>query len=114
MTAVPEPQPTRPEGDTVPPAAKRTLDPETTPEAGREPPAEPATEPDWPTDPRAVLARKRGLPGPAITGGQDPEPSAGRREERRYGSLLLLMVAVIVLAGFVLGIVGVLLGAGTP
>lgn len=87
-------------------AAEPAVDPEARAEAG--------TEADWPTDPRAVLARKRGLPGPAITGGQDPEPTTGRREERRYGSLLLLMVAVIVLAGFVLGIIGVLLGAGTP
>lgn len=63
-------------------------------------------------DPRTVLARRRGLPGPYITGGEDADPSASRREERRYGSLLLAMVVVIVLAGFLLGIIGVLLGAG--
>lgn len=66
------------------------------------------------SDARAVLARKRGLPGPYITGGEDADPSAGRSEERRYGTLLVAMVVAIVLAGFVLGIVGVLLGAGTP
>lgn len=76
--------------------------------------AETAPDPERATDPRAVLARRRGLPGPYITGGDDADPNASRREERRYGTLLLAMVVVIVLAGFVLGLVGVLLGAGTP
>lgn len=75
---------------------------------------DPAPDPERSADPRAVLARKRGLPGPYITGGDDADPNASRREERRYGTLLLAMVVVIVLAGFVLGLVGVLLGAGTP
>jgi hypothetical protein len=59
---------------------------------------------------RARIARARGLAAPYIAGGRDPEPTAGRREERFYGRLLLAMVAVIVLGGFVLGIVAVLLG----
>jgi hypothetical protein len=83
------------------------------------PPAPPPTEAATPdparaAEPRAVLARKRGLPGPYITGGEDADPGASRREDRRYGTLLLVMVVAIVLAGFVLGIIGVLLGAGAP
>ena len=71
-----------------------------------------------PPDPQAydsernALARARGLSAPYIAGGRDPEPTRGRREERFYGRLLLLMVAVLVLAGFVAGIVAVLLGVG--
>ncbi len=49
-------------------------------------------------------ARARGLPGPVIVGGADPDPEAGLREERKYLRLLVWMVVVIVLAGFVLGI----------
>jgi hypothetical protein len=59
---------------------------------------------------RARIARARGLSTPYIAGGRDPEPAAGRREERFYGRLLLAMVAVIILGGFVLGILAVLLG----
>jgi hypothetical protein len=61
---------------------------------------------------RSAMARARGLSAPYIAGGRDPEPVEGRREERFYGRLLLLMVAVIVLGGFILGIVAVLLGVG--
>jgi len=60
---------------------------------------------------RARLARARGLSAPYIAGGRDPEPIQGKREERFYGRLLLLTVAVIILGGFILGIVAVLLGA---
>ncbi|MER3418703.1 MAG: hypothetical protein C4343_06345, partial [Chloroflexota bacterium] len=74
----------------------------------------PPLDPERAADARAVLARRRGLPGPYITGGEDPDPSAGRSEEHRYGTLLVAMVVAIVLAGFVLGIIGVLLGAGAP
>ena len=49
-------------------------------------------------------ARARGLAAPYIAGGRDPDPEAGRREERYYLRLLLIMVVVIVLGGFVLGI----------
>ncbi len=108
------PPPNRPDPTDHRTAAGRVTEPELPTEPARRAPLEAPSEPDWPADPRAVLARKRGLPGLAITGGEDPEPSIGRSEERRYGSLLLLMVAGIVLAGFVLGIIGVLLGAGTP
>jgi hypothetical protein len=60
--------------------------------------------------PRAVQARKKGLPGPYIAGGGDPDPEATRRRERRYLWLLIAMVVTIVLAGFVLGFVAQLIG----
>ena len=59
---------------------------------------------------RAASARARGLSAPYITGGRDPEPDEGLREERFYGRLLILMVAIIVGGGFVLGIVANVIG----
>ena len=56
-------------------------------------------------DPRAELARARGLEAPYIPGGEDPEPEAARREDRYYGRLLIAMVVAIILGGFVLGII---------
>ena len=56
-------------------------------------------------DPRAELARARGLEAPYIPGGEDPEPEAARREDRYYGRLLLIMVVAIIAGGFVLGII---------
>ena len=50
-------------------------------------------------------ARARGLAAPYIAGGRDPQPEAGRREERYYGRLLLAMVAGLILGGFVIGAV---------
>jgi hypothetical protein len=61
---------------------------------------------------RAAHARARGLEAPLIAGGRDPDPDAGLREDRTYGRLLLIMVAAIVAAGFVLGIVANLLTGG--
>ena len=61
---------------------------------------------------RNAAARARGLPTPYIPGGEDPDPVVGRSEERRYTRLLVAMVATIVLGGFVLGIIGLLVGAG--
>jgi hypothetical protein len=72
---------------------------------------------DLPPDPvaydseRNAHARARGLAAPYIAGGRDPDPDAGRREERFYGRLLLIMVAVIVASGFVLGIIANVIGA---
>jgi hypothetical protein len=74
--------------------------------------------PTLPPDPQAYdevrneHARKRGLAAPYIDGGRDPDPEAGRAEERRYLRLLLIMVVVIVLSGFVLGILGNLISPG--
>ena len=58
---------------------------------------------------RAQHARARGLAAPYIAGGRDPEPEAGRREERFYGRLLVIMVVAVALGGFVIGTVIALL-----
>lgn len=60
--------------------------------------------------PRAQRAREKGLPGPYITGGEAPDEQQARAEERRLGGWLVLMVAVIVAAGFVRGLIAALLG----
>ena len=59
---------------------------------------------------RSSQARARGLSAPYIAGGLDPDMEATRRRERRYLRALVAMVVVIVLAGFVLGILANLLG----
>ena len=41
------------------------------------------------TTPHAHRARAKGLPGPYIAGGEDPDPAAGLADDRRYGRLLL-------------------------
>ena len=73
--------------------------------------------PPLPPDPeeydsvRAQHARARGLSAPYIVGGRDPEPESGRREERRYLRLLVIMVVAITLGGFLLDtLIGILLG----
>ena len=77
-------------------------------------PAEPSVE--LPADPvaydsaRAVQARRKGLPGPYVAGGTDPELEATRRRERRYLWLLVAMIIAIVLSGYVLGFVANILG----
>ncbi|MFL5779481.1 MAG: hypothetical protein ACJ761_11160 [Chloroflexota bacterium] len=70
------------------------------------PPVRPsAPDPEIYDSPRARIAREKGLPGPYIPGGDDPEPEAALQEERKYGRLLLFMVIAIVAAGFILGLV---------
>lgn len=71
-----------------------------------DPPPDPAAY----DSPRAVRAREKGLPGPYITGGADPDPGPGLAEERRLGKLLVAMAVVIVASGFVIGIVTAVLG----
>jgi hypothetical protein len=61
-------------------------------------------DPDLYDSPRAELARARGLNAPYIAGGEDPDPEPARQVDRYYGRLLVIMVVVIVLAGFILGI----------
>ncbi len=79
-----------------------------------ETPSPPA--PELPPDPlaydspRAVRAREKGLQAPYIAGGLDPDPAAGRAEERRLGRLLVVMIVVIVSSGFVIGTLVALLG----
>lgn len=65
--------------------------------------------------PRNVAARSRGLAAPYISGGDDPELAETLRRERRDLRLLVGMALVLVLLGFVLGIVSAIvtaLGAG--
>jgi hypothetical protein len=67
-------------------------------------------DPDAYDSPRASQARARGLAAPYIAGGEDPEIGQTRSDERRLVRLLVLMIVIVVLAGFVLGIVAKLLG----
>ena len=73
--------------------------------------AEPAPRAPLPPDPvqydavRNEHARKRGLPGPYIAGGNDPDLPETLERERPYVRLLLAMVIAIVVIGFALGIV---------
>lgn len=67
-------------------------------------------DPDAYDSPRAAQARARGLAAPYIAGGLDPDFEAARREERRYLRILIAFVVVIVLSGFVLGLIAELLG----
>ena len=67
-------------------------------------------DPDAYDSPRATQARARGLNAPYIAGGLDPDPEAGRREERRYLRILIALIVVVVLSGFVLGYIQQLLG----
>ena len=57
-------------------------------------------------------ARARGLSAPYIAGGRDPNPERGRREERFYGRLLLLMVGGLILGGFIIGVILTILLGG--
>lgn len=67
-------------------------------------------DPDAYDSPRASQARARGLAAPYIAGGEDPDLERTRGQERRFVRLLVGMIVVVVLAGFVLGIVAKLLG----
>jgi hypothetical protein len=59
---------------------------------------------------RSAAARARGLAAPYIPGGRDPDQERADAEDRRNVRILLIFVAVIVLAGFVFGILAALLG----
>lgn len=76
------------------------------PAPGGQPPPDPVA---YDTE-RNAAARARGLAAPYIAGGRDPDPDAGRREERFYGRLLLIMVGAIIAGGFILGIVANIIG----
>ena len=69
-----------------------------------------SADPDAYDSPRATQARARGLAAPYIAGGLDPDIEGTRRRERRDMRLLIAMIIVVVLAGFVVGIVANLLG----
>ena len=68
-------------------------------------PAPVPPDPEAYDSPRAVQARARGLAAPYIAGGEDPDLATTQRRERPYLRLLIAMVVVVVLAGFVLGII---------
>jgi hypothetical protein len=53
---------------------------------------------------------QRGLASPYPPGGLDPDPDAGRREDRFYLRLLIAMVLLIVVGGFVVSLIGIVLG----
>lgn len=76
-------------------------------------PAELPPDPAAYDSPRAQRARAKGLKAPYIAGGDDPGIAAARAEERRLWRILLAMVAVIVSAGFVIGIVLALIPPGS-
>lgn len=59
---------------------------------------------------RNAHARARGLAAPYIAGGRDPQPEVGRNQDRFYGRLLLAMIGLIVIGGFLLGILANLFG----
>ncbi len=74
-------------------------------------PTRPPPDPEQYDSVRSQHARARGLAAPYIPGGRDPDPESGRREERRYLRLLVLMVLAITLGGFLLDtLLGLLLG----
>ena len=91
--------------------------PAPSPRLGHHVPVSETTPANLPPDPekydeyRNVAARKRGLEQPYIDGGDDPEIVATKRRERPYVQMLLAMVVIIVLAGFVLGVIGALITA---
>lgn len=73
-------------------------------------PAPPPPDPAAYDSPRAVQARKKGLPGPYIPGGMDPDLEATQRREQRDLWLLIGMIAAIILSGYVLGFLANVIG----
>ncbi|HKF85537.1 MAG TPA: hypothetical protein VKB30_07105 [Candidatus Limnocylindrales bacterium] len=61
---------------------------------------------------RNVAARRRGMPQPYIAGGDDPDLGSTLAAERPYVRILLAMIALIVMLGFVLGIVSSIITGG--
>ena len=76
------------------------------------PPAPTAPDPAAYDSPRNERARIKGLEGPVITGGGDPNLAAAQAEDRRLWRLLIWMVVAIVAAGFIIGILLALAGPG--
>ena len=79
------------------------------PDSSRPSPA-PPPDPAAYDSPRAVRARAKGLPGPYIAGGDDPDIGPALAEERRLWRWLVIMVVSIVGAGFVIGTILALIG----
>jgi hypothetical protein len=59
---------------------------------------------------RSAAARRRGLSTPYIPGGRDPDQAAADAQDRRFVRILVIMVVIIILAGFVLGVIAQLAG----
>ena len=74
------------------------------------PPVELPPDPDAYDAVRNEHARKRGLNQAYIAGGNDPQLDQTLAHERRYLRWLVWMALGIVAAGFLLGIVSLLLG----
>ena len=62
-------------------------------------------------EPRNVMARRKGLEQPYIAGGNDPEIEETLRRERPYVQILIWMVVILIAMGFVLGMIGAIIGA---
>lgn len=60
--------------------------------------------------PRDRRAREKGMPGDHIVGGEDPNLGAAVAEDRRLTRWLVIMVATIVGAGFIIGTILALVG----
>jgi hypothetical protein len=54
---------------------------------------------------------RRGISAPRPAGGQDPDPDATARSERRYLWLLVLMIVLIVGVTTAVGIIGMIVVA---
>ena len=61
--------------------------------------------------PTELDPERRGISAPRPAGGQDPDPAATARSERRTLLLLALMIALIVGVTTVVGIVGMVVVA---
>ena len=61
--------------------------------------------------PRNEMARRKGLEQPYIAGGNDPEIEETLRRERPYVQILIWMVVILIALGFVLGMIGAIIGA---
>ena len=81
-----------------------------TPTPPAPPPSPARPNPDLYDSPRAVRARAKGLPGPYIEGGDDPDIRTAVAEERRLWRMLVIMVLSIIGAGFVIGTILALVG----
>ena len=54
---------------------------------------------------------RRGIAAPRPAGGEDPDPAATARSERRYLWLLVLMIALIIAIPTLVGIIGLIVVA---
>ena len=99
-------------------SAQRPSEPDSTEPSPTDPTTPPAVpnrtavpaDPDRYDSPRDTRARAKGMPGPYITGGDDPDLGTALVEDRRLGRWLVIMVVTIVGSGFVIGTILALVG----